>query len=390
MAIRDVQVVSVPVSDQERAKQFYVETLGFTLVADTMIGPEQRWVQVAPPGATTTLTLVTWFPTMPPGSLKGLVFLSDDVQGDYETLTSRGVTIENGIESAPWGDYIVFDDPDGNSLIIQQNRAASIQGAMMKAVRSQDGTAIAFDQSGDGPALILVDGALCSRAFGPMGPLAALLAPHFTVFNYDRRGRGDSGDTQPYAVEREVEDIAALIAEAGGSAFVYGISSGAALALEAARKLPTIAKLAVYEPPFSADEHAPRPPADYVPQLTERLAAGRPGDAVALFMQVVGTPDEAIAQMRQAPMWPMLEAVAPTLVYDGIIMDGFTVPTARLASINVPTLVMDGGASPEWMRRTGQAVADAIPDAQHRTLAGQTHDVAAEAIAPVLVEFFAG
>jgi pimeloyl-ACP methyl ester carboxylesterase len=385
MAIRDVQVVSVPVSDQTRAKQFYVETLGFEVVADHPMGPEQRWVQVAPPGATVSLTLVTWFPTMPPGSLKGTVLLSDDVEGDYDRLTAHGVVVEKGIERAAWGAYFVFDDPDGNNLIIQQKAA---EGEVMKKVRSRDGTSIAFDQSGNGPALILVDGALCSRAFGPMGSLAALLAPHFTVFTYDRRGRGDSGDTQPYAVEREVEDIAALIEKAGGSAFVYGISSGAALAITAASILPSITKLALYEPPFSADESAPRPPEDYVPQLAARIAAGRPGDAVELFMQVVGTPDEAIAQMRHAPMWPMLEAVAPTLVYDGIIMDGFVVPTARAAAIGVPTLVMDGGASPAWMRHTGQAVADGIPGAQHRTLEGQTHDVAAEVIAPALVEFF--
>jgi pimeloyl-ACP methyl ester carboxylesterase len=260
----------------------------------------------------------------------------------------------------------------------------------VQKARSQDGTMIAFDRVGEGPAIILVDGALCSRNSGPMGPLAALLKQRFTVFTYDRRGRGDSGDTAPYAVAREVEDIATLIKEAGGSAFVYGISSGAALALTAtASKLP-ITKLAVYESPFFVDDSGPRPPEDYVSQLTTMIAADRRGDALALFLKVVGLPDEAVAQMRHAPMWPGMEAVAPTLVYDGTIMGDFNVPTAQLASITVPTLVMDGGASPASMRHAAQAVAAAIPDAQYRTLAGQTHEVAPEVIAPKLIEFFVG
>lgn len=260
----------------------------------------------------------------------------------------------------------------------------------MHKVTTKDGTPIAFDRTGKGPALILVDGALCSRNFGPMGPLAALLAPHFTVFTYDRRGRGDSGDTLPYAVEREVEDIAALIAEAGGSAFVYGISSGAALALQAAARGLAITRLALYEPPFMIDD-SHRAPEDYLPRLTEWVAAGRRGDAVALFMtDAVGLPAEAVAPMRQAPMWPALEAVAPTLVYDATVMGDYAVPTERTAAITIPTLVMDGGASPAWARDAVQALADALPNAQHRTLAGQTHEVAADALAPVLEEFFLG
>jgi uncharacterized protein YndB with AHSA1/START domain/pimeloyl-ACP methyl ester carboxylesterase len=261
----------------------------------------------------------------------------------------------------------------------------------MNTVTSQDGTTIAFDQAGSGPALVLVDGAMCSRAFGPMAGLATQLAPHFTVYTYDRRGRGDSTDTQPYTVKREIEDIKALINEAGGTALVYGISSGAALALEAALQLPTkITKLAIYESPFSTDENVSRPPDDYVPHLSELISAGRRGDAAAYFMKVVGTPDEAIAGMRQSPVWPAFEAVAPTLVYDGIIMNGFSVPVERAATVKVPTLVMAGGASPAWMQQTAQMLADAIPGAQHATLAGQTHEVSAEVLAPVLTTFFAG
>jgi pimeloyl-ACP methyl ester carboxylesterase len=238
----------------------------------------------------------------------------------------------------------------------------------------------------------LVDGALCYRGFGPMPSLAALLAPHFTVFTYDRRGRGDSRDTQPYAVEREVEDIEALINEAGGSAFVHGTSSGAALALEAAIKLGSkIKKLSMYEAPYNDDAAARQAMTEYTQQLKKALAANQRGDAVALFMQLVGAPADQIESMRHAPMWSQFEAVAPTLAYDNAVLgeDG-ALPTERAASVTVPALVMNGGAGFPFMRETAVALAKAIPNAQHRVLEGQTHEVAAEAIAPVLVEFFAG
>ncbi len=255
----------------------------------------------------------------------------------------------------------------------------------MATVTSKDGTTIAYDKSGQGPAVILVDGAMCHRTFGPMGGLAPLLAEHFTVYMYDRRGRGESGDTAPYAVEREIEDIEALINEAGGSAYMYGISSGAALAMAAANRLPSIKKLALYEAPYNFGRQQW---AEYTKQLKETLSDGRRGDAIALFMTLVGMPAEAVAGMRQAPMWPGFEAVAPTLAYDAAALGDGSVPTARAAAINVPTLVMDGGASPAFMRETAQAIANAIPGAQYRTLEGQTHEVSAEALAPVLVEFF--
>lgn len=261
----------------------------------------------------------------------------------------------------------------------------------MRKVISKDGTTIAFDRLGEGPALILVDGALSYRAFGPMRPLALLLAPYFTVFTYDRRGRGDSGDTLPYAVEREVEDLEALIKEAGGSAFVYGISSGAVLALEAAALGLTIAKLALYEPPLLVDDSRPPVPEDYMTRLTELISSGRRGDAVELFMtKAVGMPAEAVAPIRNAPFWSAMEAVAHTLSYDGRIMGDYSLPTERLASVMVPTLVMGGGESPVQLRHAVQAVADTLPNAQRRTLEAQTHEVAPEALAPVLVEFFGG
>jgi pimeloyl-ACP methyl ester carboxylesterase len=259
----------------------------------------------------------------------------------------------------------------------------------MKKVTSNDGTEIVYDERGSGPAVILVDGALCYRSFGPMPHLAELLAPHFTVYNYDRRGRGDSGDTQPYALAREVEDIEALIQEANGSALVFGTSSGGCLALEAAIKLGgKIKKLAMYEPPYNSENAAEQAWKEYRKQLADLLAAGRRGDAAALFMKSVGTPDDQIEGMRQAPIWSVFEAVAPTLAYDAAVLgEDRSVPTKRAAKVAVPTLVMNGTAIP-FMLDTAQALASAIPHAQHRTLEGQTHDVNLEVLAPVLVEFF--
>jgi pimeloyl-ACP methyl ester carboxylesterase len=260
----------------------------------------------------------------------------------------------------------------------------------MNQVISKDGTGIAFDRLGEGPALILVGGAFQHRAIDPRtAQLAALLAQHFTAFHYDRRGRGDSSDTQPYTVEREVEDLDVLIKEAGGSAFVFGMSSGGVLALEAAKRGLAITKLALYEPPFnSGDEHARQASENYTRQLTALLSEGCRGDAVALAMTTWGAPAEAIAGMRQTPIWPLFESVAPTLAYDNAIMGDGSIPADRLASLTVPTLVIDGGASPAFMQSAAQAVALALPNAQRRTLEGQTHDVAPEALAPVLVEFF--
>jgi pimeloyl-ACP methyl ester carboxylesterase len=265
----------------------------------------------------------------------------------------------------------------------------------MRTVTSKDGTTIAFDQSGTGPALILVGGMFEQRAMdSETAQLAALplLAQHFTVFHYDRRGRGDSTDTQPYALEREIEDIEALIDKAGGEAFVFGISSGAALAFEAALALGgKVKKLAMYEAPYNDDEAGRQAWKEFRKQLKQVLAEGRRGDAVGLFMMLLGMPAEHLVGMRQHPMWPMWEAVAPTIAYDAAVLgEDASVPTERAARVAVPALIMDGGASSyPFMHVTATALANAMPNAQHRTLEGQTHEVAAEAIAPVLVEFFA-
>ncbi len=261
----------------------------------------------------------------------------------------------------------------------------------MKTVTSKDSTTIAFDRSGEGAPIIIVNGALADRT--ATAPVAALLAPRFTVFAYDRRGLGSSGDTAPYAVEREIEDLDALITAAGGSAFVYGHSSGAVLALEAAARGLAITKLALYEPPFIIDTSRPPIPKDYTAQLNQLIATGRRGAAVEYFMTAaVGVPTEVVTQMRQSPMWAGMEKVAHTLAYDGQIMGdnmaGRPFRARQWASVTIPTLVMDGGASEAWARNAVQALAGALPNAGRRTLAGQTHSVDPAVLAPVLIEFF--
>lgn len=259
----------------------------------------------------------------------------------------------------------------------------------MPTVRSRDGTSIAFEQLGDGPPLVLVDGAFCRRALGPMRPLAALLAGRFSVLAYDRRGRDQSGDTPPYTPEREVDDLAALIAAVGGTACVFGLSSGAALALAAAHALPgSISRLALYEPPFDAS--FPRLPDDWTTRLDKLIRDGRHGDAVALFMtDWMGLSAETVAATRREPVWPALEAIAPTLRYDIAIIGATRALLAdSAAAIRLPVLVMDGADSPAWAQHAAQLIQTTIPGAQRRTLAGQTHDVAVAALAPVLLDFF--
>jgi pimeloyl-ACP methyl ester carboxylesterase len=265
----------------------------------------------------------------------------------------------------------------------------------MRTVTSKDGTTIAYDQWGQGPAVILVSGALQYRAFGQgMVELAELLSPYFTVFFYDRRGRGDSTDntdTLSRALESEIEDIEALIDAAGGSASLTGISSGGALAMEAAIALQKkVKKLAVYEIPYNDDEAAKQSWRNYATQLKELLDADRKGDAVGLFMMLVGASPEDVEGIKQSPMWPLWEAVGHTLAYDHIAALGeeAAIPTERAARVAMPALVMDGSESFPFMHTTGLVLANAMPQGHHTTLNGQTHEVSAEALAPVLIEFF--
>jgi pimeloyl-ACP methyl ester carboxylesterase len=260
----------------------------------------------------------------------------------------------------------------------------------MNTVSSRDGTTIAYDRQGEGPVLIVVDGALTVHSSGS-GELAGLLAPQFTVYGFDRRGRGGSGDTLPYAVDREIDDIEALIGRAGGPAFLYGHSSGGPLAMRAAIRLGTkVSKIAMYEPPYNNDPGAQESWSRYLGQLAEALAEGRRGDAVALFMRFVGTPAERIDGMRRAPFWPGLEAVAPTLAYDhaAILGEPWSVPAGLAARVPVPALVMAGDASLPFMPNAARVLSQAIPQAELRTLEGQTHEVNPGVLAPVLAEFF--
>jgi pimeloyl-ACP methyl ester carboxylesterase len=248
------------------------------------------------------------------------------------------------------------------------------------AVTSRDGTRIAFDQAGAGPALILVVGAFNTRTTGT--PLAQVLARQFTVLNYDRRGRGESGDTAPYAIEREIEDLDALITHAGGSASVFGYSSGAILALRAAAHGLAIPRLAFYEPPPTGARAG-----ELAPQLAELVAAGRRGDAVELFQtEAVGIPAAIVAQMRHAPFRPALEQLAPTLVYESTILQAL--PPDLIASVRAPTLVLDGEQSPLVMRQAAHSLADALPAGGYRTLEGVGHDIDPAVVAPVVEEFF--
>lgn len=258
----------------------------------------------------------------------------------------------------------------------------------METVRSADGTAIAYDQAGHGPLLIIVDGAMSART--SKSGLASLLAEHLTVLSYDRRGRGDSGDTQPYAPAREIEDIEALIDRHGPSACLYGHSSGGCLALDAAARLgPKVNRLAVYEVPYNDDPAFRQTWAQYLQQLTAALAENRRGDAVALFMRLTGMPAGQVEAMRHAPFWPGMEAIAPTLAYDhvGVMGQDPSAPVDRAAHLDVPALVMYGTASPLFMAQTARTLSKALPHAELRALDGQDHNVDPAVLAPVLTAF---
>ncbi|GHH15492.1 alpha/beta fold hydrolase [Streptomyces lanatus] len=258
---------------------------------------------------------------------------------------------------------------------------------MDKKTISADGTSIAYEISGDGPAVILVSGAMSTG--GTVAPLAVPLSERFRVVAYDRRGRGESGDTRPYSVEREVEDLAALIDSVGGEALLYGISSGAALVLEAAASGLPVRRVAVYEVPFAVYEGGAEERAEYTARLTEALGQGRRGDAVELFLRLAGMAEQMIQGARQSPMWAGMETIAPSLAYDNAVMGDGLVPRDRLAAITVPVLAIAGSASPAWMHEAARAVAESVPGGSYRSLEGQTHMVEPDVLAPVLAEFFA-
>lgn len=335
--------------------------------------------EIAPPGR---LVFTTRVPPSAPESIGTLVF---EERNGRTTLTMT-ITCHSKADR----DALLAMRVDRGTAQTLDNLDGYI-GVSNGTVVSQDGTTIAFDRIGHGAPVILVDGALCHRGMGPSRPLAKLLASHFTVFAYDRRGRGESGDRPPYAIEREVEDIAALVREAGGSASLWGMSSGGVLALDAARRLPGIEKVALYEPPLVLDDSRPTTE-DYWARIDDAVAAGKRGAALATFLRMVGVPAFVVAVMRVTPMWSKLKAIAHTLPHDGRLMKQFqvggSVPKAQWSSVTVPVLVMDGGKRPDWMRHGNRGLASALPNAQYRTLDGQAHDVKAEALAPALMDFF--
>jgi pimeloyl-ACP methyl ester carboxylesterase len=258
-------------------------------------------------------------------------------------------------------------------------------------VTSRDGTRIAFDRWGKGPALIVVNGALADRSAG--AELAQLLADRFTVYSYDRRGRGDTANTKPYSVEREIEDIEALIDNAGGTAYLYGKSSGASLALQAAAALgDKVRKLAIYEAPYNEATGAAKEWREFRVKLDGLLAADRRAEAVTLFLKFSGAPDEALAKMQTSPAWERMVAMAPTLATDiAVLGEDRSVPVGVAGRVKAATLVMDGGASLEplpFMRPTADKLGKTIPGARRRVVEGQSHDVSPKVLAPILVNFF--
>ena len=255
----------------------------------------------------------------------------------------------------------------------------------MDTVTSKDGTTIAFDRSGDGPPVVLISGGPSDRSGNT--ELAGLLAPRLTVYNYDRRGRGDSGDTPPYAVDREYEDLATVIAAAGGSAALIGYSGTGNIALEAAARGLPVTKLALWEPPFIVDDSRPPVPKDWGQRIQELVSAGRPGDALEYWITtVVGAPVDA--RMRQSPLWAAMEPNAHMLVRDAALLGDFSLPAERLASVAVPTLVLDGGGIP-WLSRGVRALVGVLPNARHRTLAGQPHGIPMDVLAAEVIDFLA-
>ena len=262
----------------------------------------------------------------------------------------------------------------------------------MPTVTSADGTTIAYETIGSGPALILVDGAMCYRDQGPARGLAAALADTYTVYFYDRRGRGDSGNTLPWSPQREIEDLAALLAAAGGTAYLFGCSSGAVLAADAANHLPGFSRIALYEPPFIVDDtHAPRPDT-FVAETEALIAAGDTGGAVKKFLRSVDMPGFAVQTLALLPPFRKIKAAAHTLPYDLRILGdtgrGKPLDPARWSGVTVPAIVLDGGKSPQYMRNAARALSEALPKAEYRTLPGQTHLVKPAALAPVVKEFF--
>jgi hypothetical protein len=261
----------------------------------------------------------------------------------------------------------------------------------MPTVTSADGTTIAYEKTGTGPAVIVVDGAMCSRALGPSRGYAQALADRHTTYIYDRRGRGDSGNTLPWHADREIDDLAAVLQAAGGTAALLGTSSGAVLAADAANRLDGITALALYEPPFIVDNTREPRDATFTEDTQALIDRGDRSGALSKFMTHVGMPRIVLAVMKLSPPWRKLKTVAPTLPYDLAILGdtgrGKPLDPTRWDAITAPALVMDGGKSPQYMRNGAKALSEALPKAEYRTLPGQTHVVKTSALIPVVKQF---
>jgi pimeloyl-ACP methyl ester carboxylesterase len=283
--------------------------------------------------------------------------------------------------SAPTNDTVVNDK--------RQQVQKSKSEEDMAYVTSEDGTKIAFEKSGTGPALIIVSGALSARSLyeGEPNLLVEMLSKYFTVYIYDRRGRGESTDEQPYAVQREIEDLESLIDTAGGRVYLYGVSSGAALSLHATGKLGAakVEKLAIFEPPYGQGKEV----FDRQKQgVNERIKNGKPGDAAAFFLSAIGTPPEALEKIKTSPAWRTIEKIDFTLGYDYQILGDGAIPRDLVKTITIPTLVMVGEKSMDFMHATAEQLAKLMPSSEHKKLEGQMHQPKAEAVAPVIIEFF--
>jgi|SRR6188472_1192815 pimeloyl-ACP methyl ester carboxylesterase len=257
----------------------------------------------------------------------------------------------------------------------------------MASVASVDGTTIDYDIAGSGPVIVFVAGVFNLR--DTLAPLAAELNADHTVLIYDRRGRGESGDTAPYSIEREVEDLQALIEVAGGSGSVFGFSSGAILALKAVADGVAVKRLYLYEPPFRFDEKQPAPPADLPARLQALLDAGDPGAVVATFqVEGVGLPEQVVNDIRRSPMWSQLEAMAQSVVYDAVITTDLQRPTAAMAAVSAPTLVLQGDPTWPFLAAAAAGIARRLPNATHRMLRVQAvHGIDPGAAAAAIREF---
>ena len=257
---------------------------------------------------------------------------------------------------------------------------------MTRTVKSADGSTIAYETMGTGPVLIVVGGAFSTRQSA--GRIASVLAANYRVYAYDRRGRGASTDTKPYAVEREIEDLAALVEAAGGSALVYGHSSGAVLALEAAASGLPFTKVAAYEPPYTAEQPGNPTLEGWGASVRAAVDAGDSERAAVLFLEGTGADAAAIEGIKGAPWWPTMLSIAHTLPYDIELVGAGYVPTERFRKISAPTLVLHGGGSPAWAGTAASVVAEAIPGARHITIEGQDHGIDEAVLAPALIDFF--